>query len=369
MQPQPQPGVVLALASEHPDELSEHQRCTLLGFVRQVAALRGERAGGFHHPGATHDERPFFVPQDTLTTEEAAALGIHGPQQLFGGVVPHAFVATKAISHALVDPGATCVHGWVHGLAAGIEACVLPGFTVFDQGDALTAGQRLLARGPVRLKPVRASGSRGQSVAQDDASLRRAVAQMDPHEIATHGLVVEVQVDELHTFSIGQVQVAGLTASYFGVQRSTRDNEGVSAYGGSSLTLVRGGYDALLALRPAPEVMHAIGQARCYDDAVSACYPGFHTSRSNCDVLLGRDASGTLLCGVLEPSWRVGGATGAELAALERFAADPGCKLVRASCHEVYGDSPEPPPSATVHYRGIDPRQGPLTKYTVLEDE
>ncbi len=36
---------------------------------------------------------------------------------------------------------------------------------------------------------------------------------------------------------------------------------------------------------------------------------------------------------------------------------------------EVYGDSPEPPPHATVYFRGRDPDMGVLTKYTVVEEE
>ena len=39
---------------------------------------------------------------------------------------------------------------------------------------------------------------------------------------------------------------------------------------------------------------------------------------------------------------------------------------VRASCFEFFGDTPEPPPDATVYFRGQDPRLGRLTKYTVV---
>jgi hypothetical protein len=42
---------------------------------------------------------------------------------------------------------------------------------------------------------------------------------------------------------------------------------------------------------------------------------------------------------------------------------------VRASCFEVFGDSPEPPPHATVYFRGDDPRVGRLTKYTVIDPD
>ena len=41
---------------------------------------------------------------------------------------------------------------------------------------------------------------------------------------------------------------------------------------------------------------------------------------------------------------------------------------MRAAGFEIYGDSPEPPPHAIVHFRGTDPHVGRLTKYTVVEN-
>ena len=73
---------------------------------------------------------------------------------LFGGVVPHPFVATKAITHPLVEPDAAAPEGWSHGFARRVRSVVLPGFTAFTLQDARKAGLRLLERGPVRLKPA-----------------------------------------------------------------------------------------------------------------------------------------------------------------------------------------------------------------------
>lgn len=361
-------GRVVALVPDPEDHASEHERSTLLEFARRLAALRGEIAAGFFHPSMQRDSHLYFVPSSTLCTGQAEALGIHGIADLFGGVVPHAFVATKAISHPLLAEGAPAIAGWNAELADRLGDAVLPGFTAFSLDDARSAGRRLLAGGPVRLKPVRASGGRGQSVVRDAAALDAGLDRMQRSEIETHGLVLERDLDEAQTFSVGQVRVADLTATYFGFQRLTRNNEGVSVFGGSDLTVARGGFDALLALQPAADIRRAIEQARRYDAAVQACFPGFYASRSNYDILLGHDASGATHSAVLEQSWRVGGATGPEIAALEAFRADPGRQVVRASCVEIFGDSPEPPAHATVYFRGSDARLGPLTKYTVVHD-
>ncbi|WP_366919373.1 DUF3182 family protein [Variovorax ginsengisoli] len=69
---------------------------------------------------------------------------------------------------------------------------------------------------------------------------------------------------------------------------------------------------------------------------------------------------------MLEQSWRVGGPTGAEVAALEVFKSQPKRSLVRASCFEVFGE-PELPPGARVNYSGDDPGVGRLTKYSFVD--
>ena len=362
-------GVVVAYVSDEPAHASEHERITQMEFARRLAALKDYEMGGLHDPSRPYAGHVYFVPGITLTAGRATALGIRGPGDLFGGVVPHAFVATKVISHPLVAPEATALPGWNPAFGAQVGDAVLDGYAVFNHDDARRAGLRLLASGPVRIKPVRATGGHGQSVARDAAELQRRLEAIDANEIVAHGLVLEENLDEVRTFSIGQVMVGDLTASYFGVQRLTTNNRGAEIYGGSDLTVVRGDFDALLAQGVSPEIASAIGQARRYHAAVVACYAGFFASRSNYDVAVGQDAAGRSRSGVLEQSWRLGGATGAELAALEVFRSDPARNRVRASSVEIFGDSPPPPPQATVYYRGDDPRAGRLTKYTMVEAE
>jgi len=367
-------GVVVAYVPDPGAHASEHERATLLEFTRRLARLKGYDMGGLYEPAsrepARHPAGPvYFVPSQTLSRDQAAGLGISDPDDLFGGVVPQRFISTKAISHPLVAADAVAVAGWNPDFARQVSDAVLPGYTVFSLADAGRAGLRLLADGPVRIKPVRATGGHGQSVARNAAQLQQLLGGVDSNELTAHGLVLEQDMADVRTFSVGQLRVADLVASYFGSQRLTRNNKGDEVFGGSDLTVVRGDFDALLAISPPPEIRRAVEQARRYDAAVQACYPGFYASRRNYDVLLGRDAAGVWRSGVLEQSWRVGGATGPEIAALETFRDQPQRTLVRAASVEIYGDSPEPPPHATVYFRGTDPRVGRLTKYTVIEPD
>src|SRR5436190_17806963 len=78
---------------------SGHEHATISEIARHLAALRGSRYDGEFEAGRrTHS---YFVPDETLSSETATALGIKGERDLFGGVVPFAFVATKAITHGL----------------------------------------------------------------------------------------------------------------------------------------------------------------------------------------------------------------------------------------------------------------------------
>src|SRR5687768_13438705 len=95
-------GVVVAYVPDQTAHASEHERITQAEFARRLAALKDYDVGGLYEPRKQYSGPVYFVPSNTLTSQQAAPLGIRGRDDLFGGVVPHAFVATKVISHPLV---------------------------------------------------------------------------------------------------------------------------------------------------------------------------------------------------------------------------------------------------------------------------
>ncbi|WP_432730331.1 DUF3182 family protein [Variovorax sp. W6] len=351
---------------------SEHEHATRANFGQRLAALMGcafvGEYDGALQSGGSPASRHYFVPSDTVSDPvRARAMGIAGVNDLFGGVVPHAFVATKVISHPLIDEDcAARPQGWSARFASEVGDAVLPGFSCFSADEAMRAGRSMLDAGSVRLKPVTATGGRGQIVVESAEALDGSIAAMDEAGIARTGLVLEANLEDPVTWSVGQLLVAGMIVSYCGEQRTTSDNAGEEVYGGSDLMMVRGDFDTLIAGVASPSLRRAIEQARRYHRAVIDCYPGFFASRVNYDVAQGVDGRGEWRSGVLEQSWRVGGATGAEIAGLEVFHRDPARSEVRASCFEVYGPSVLVPADAIVAYQGIDSRVGPLSKYTIL---
>lgn len=345
---------------------SAHEQMTRMEVVRRLAQLKGYAVSEeFAVPplGAV-----YLVPSDTLVgVERAQALGIRGRDDFFGGVVPYPFVATKAITHPLVAPGAAAPQGWNPAFCRMVGDAVLPGFTAFTRADAARAADLLLQDGPVRIKRVRETGGNGQTVARDRAAFDACLAGIDEDMLAADGVVIEQNLRDVATLSVGQVHVAGIVATYYGHQRLTTNHRGAEVYGGSDLTVVRGDFQALLSLPLPAEVRTAVEQALLYDSAAQACFAGFFASRINYDVAQGLQPNGHWRSGVLEQSWRAGGATGAEIAALEAFQADPQRRVVRASGYEIFGPCPALPPGAVVYFRGVDDQVGQLTKYTTSE--
>lgn len=345
-----------------------HESMTHQALARRLAALKGFEFDGEFDPDRREACPYYFVPDDTVCALDLAKdLGIFCLHDMFGGVVPYPFVATKTITHPLVSPDARAPTGWMPCFARAVRTVVLPGFSVFSLQDARQAGALLLKEGAVRVKQAGGIGGSGQSVVADAGALEAELQALDPAVLEREGLVLERNLAEVETLSIGQVRVGRLLATYHGIQRLTRNNRDQLVYGGSELTVVRGDFDVLQRLRPPPHVQTAIAQARKYHNAAKASFPGMFLSRANYDIAQGVDDQGQWRSGVLEQSWRIGGASGAEVAALEAFRADPALRVVRASTTEIYGDGVHVPSDAQVLFHGIDQHVGPLTKYSRVE--
>ena len=95
-----------------------HEACTRAEIARRLARLLGCDYGGEHDPTARYDASAYFVPSDTLTSAVATSLGIRSAEDLFGGVVPAAFVATKTITHPLRRARRDRAGGLVGGISS-----------------------------------------------------------------------------------------------------------------------------------------------------------------------------------------------------------------------------------------------------------
>ena len=360
-------GSVL-IYSVHKNE-PEHERVCHIELGRRLSLILGRTFGGYHN-GALHlsNGQPYLIATDTIIgIERARDLGIFDESRLFGGVAPHAFMPTKAITHPLCHQDAMAPEGWSYKFSDYVRQVVLAGYTVFSPADALRAGKMLLRQGAVRIKPVHGKAGRGQLVVNDEPELRDVLRDIDPDELKECGLVLEEHLERVRTYSVGQVRVAGMVASYVGTQRLTLDNQGEEVYGGSELTVTRGDYPALFSLDLAPELMLAVAQAQLYDRAAAISFPDFFASRRNYDVAHGFDAHDRLRCGVLEQSWRPGGASAAEVLALEALHARSDINTIIAATLETFGEVEDVPSHAIELFNGQDRDIGHIRKYVMLK--
>jgi len=347
--------------------LATHETVVQQALAERIAKLLGATFVGAYDPALHQGHSLYYIPSDTLIGKQAGdALNICSVDDFFGGLIDYPFMATKAISHPLLSDATARPEGWSDRFFEDAADAVLNGYSVFNAADAKRAGLLLLKQGPVRVKPVLATAGRGQVVVSSEAELDEALAQQDMAEVEEWGLVLEEDLHEVITYSVGQIQVAGITLSYHGTQSLTEDNNGETVYGGSQLWLVRGDYDELLKLDLDDDVRRSVTQAMSYEKAALDCFPDFLASRRNYDIAHGTNSRGQVCSGVLEQSWRIGGASPAEVEALVAFAADPTLMRIGASSHEIYGPTTLPA-NAHVLYEGDDPDVGLISKFTQVQ--
>lgn len=340
-----------------------HEVETNRELARWLAHILGLRFGGSYSADRHAGQNVYLLPTQTLVgPDQIQPLGVKGPKDLWGGYVEHDFIGTKAISHGVLNEQAVVPPGWSPLFAELTRDVVLEGISVFSPDDARPAAMRLLQGGPVRLKPVHACAGRGQEVVGSLDEFEAILARPDATRLFTEGVVLEQDLSDVVTHSVGQSLVGEHLFSYCGDQYLTPDGQGEPVYGGSNLLVVPGDYDHLLALALPDDVRLAIEQARVFDRAADKAYPAFFASRRNYDIAQGLASDGQRRSGVLEQSWRLGGASSAEVAALQSFVRNPGLRAVCVSSVETYTDVPLPEDAIEV-YRGPAERSDFLLKY------
>jgi Protein of unknown function (DUF3182) len=117
-------------------------------ITRTAAAKRLPGVLRFAHAGeydcsVWNPGKVYFVPYTTLASlKQAAQLANTGEHDLVGGVVPRSLVATKVITHPLVEQGAFALEGWSDTSSHQVQSAVLKGCSDFKPEHAFTAGEQ-----------------------------------------------------------------------------------------------------------------------------------------------------------------------------------------------------------------------------------
>jgi len=184
-------GTVVVCFSRLGTPLRAHQRRMLTADAEAIARLKQYDFGGDYDRAKHYNRHVYFVPDDTLLLDEAQSFEIRAPTDLYGGVVSHPFVKTKAIAHPLIGRNARRPHGWRVRFSERVRDAVLPGYTAFCGHDARIAAGRMLAGGPIRVKEPLEAGGRGQTLVDTIAELEELLEHMSADDIGAYGLVLE----------------------------------------------------------------------------------------------------------------------------------------------------------------------------------
>lgn len=309
----------------------------------------------------------YYLPNQILLQDQAIALGIYSLNDLYGGVVPYEFLKDKSLTHPIYHISMNRPEGWNNQLGVYLKPYVLDGFSAFTTQDVLWAAQGMIDSGPIRLKLASTTSEQSHWVFSHHAEFIKFINQMQDHPLFKQGMVVEEDLRNTTTFSIGQTEIGGLLISYCGEHVLTTNLNGEKTYGGANLFVVRGNYNQLHDALTFPIHREALHLTRQYEQLIFETFPLLYASRRNYTVLYGVNAKRQVRLGVLKPSWCMGNTSMAELLALEAFCATPKLKSINTwtrdhyvetfSCltsSELAHDLDESPVGFIVKYAGVD---------------
>ncbi len=303
---------------------------------------------------------------------------IESEKDFFGGIVPRAHQSTKAIMHPLVSREAACPLGWSHEFSQELVhlELVLPGFTVFNIEDIRTAFNHLYDKGvyQIRLKDPLGYLGMNQFVVTSFQELEQFISDkiVNNEKLQQYGLVVEENLcpEDLKIYSVSFVTVGSHQVQCIGVQRFSQ-----GLYRGTDHVIMQTGK------RIIPELLAQVGifnkedaqviidKALLFRALLNKHIPEIKTARFNVDIVSGIASiysNGTCELvkrfALLEQSFRVGGASAAEIWGLEYLLCHPSVDAVCASTYYRYGDEASQIVSGEENlYWGVDSRLGPIS--------
>ncbi|HEY6943117.1 DUF3182 family protein [Dokdonella sp.] len=322
----------------------------------------------YEYGGAPRDDRQriYFVPDHTLTLAEAARLGIRSELDLYGGVVPYAFVATRAATHPPVSADAVVPQTWSYALARMLASSVLRGYSAFSVMDACIAAKRLLRSGPVRIHCGDAEPAQAGETLYDIDACIEAIEAIPVLELGVRGVVVEHALAEETVHVVGSARIGAQSISYVGTRRAPRIAYGRAVHAGCDLVVVQGDFAALDRVGLDADERAAVLKAAHYDAALAHAYRPSFASRRCYDVVRGRNAHDEVRMGVCGQLWRCSAESPAEVAAMLAFRDVPGLACVRASTCEAIGEV-DVPAGAMVYHRSCDDAGGTVTRYCTID--
>lgn len=320
---------------------------SLAGFL---AKLTGRKYQGDLSLNTKIDSRDILFPHKSLPVSAGEELGVTSQNQIFGSVIEPIY-AEKSIFHPLINKPEVAPRNFPHKFPKQLfeSKATLPGYTVFCLDDALSAFELLKLQGVVvRLKDPQGSSGTKQLIVASRTEVEEFVKSIDPSKLKALGLVLESNLINssdpkaaLRAYSAGWTVIDGKIYSYIGEQMFGETGT-VDRYLGTKLYMVRGTTNNLIDFAKEKK-LQSILQCLSKVKRAMVFLPYLIGSRINFDFLVGIPE--TLPANryikertyVVEQSFRVGGATPAELLGIQYLNTHKNAEIVTAISRVHYG--------------------------------
>lgn len=317
--------------------------------VGEIPAPYGEyirkRNGLISRRIAEYLEIPFFgevralkpegysVPARTLLKSQARTAGIENRDQFYGAVIEDHGHVSKAVLHPTLNGKTEAPHFHSDLFVERVKDCVLPGFTVFSKEDAANAYENLVDQGyRVRAKKTRESDGMGQLDIRYRSNLLAFLkGSISDEEINQEGLVLEAQVHDPQTISIGYAIYGKDVFTFLAEQKNDKGEDGRDRYAGARVKVIK---DTNLSFSTPNHLIlndnerRALEMAHKFHNAFSYFNPLL--SRISFDCVLGADHKGSPLAGITDITARLGGTCPALILAAQEFKKNPDVFCVNA---------------------------------------
>lgn len=299
-----------------------------------VAYLSADAGGG------PKGENVYYVPPVTQARDNANKSYIEHVDDFYGLLVENIGHVHKAILHTTTSQSVPSFYS--HHFACSVSELVVPGLTVFTKEEALFAHKIMQNRAgkEVRLKYPDKSDGRDQFSIVNREHLAGILGSVDEREVVEKGLVLETNVRDVETVSVGYCVLGDQTYSFIALQKNDiAPEDGRDRYVGALVRVVKGNVSSLRSVAKNSKEEKAIEACVKFDAQYSYFEPV--ASRISYDYLHGYDDKGNLMSGVTDITGRLGGTCPALVMSVMEYKENPRLKVVQSEVSLNYDPGEE----------------------------
>lgn len=285
------------------------------------------------------NEAVYTVPAVTLDPSRAKSFVAKTVDDFYGTKVEYLGHVGKAILHPVFGKAVPSFYS--SKFAQVVTDYTLPGYSVFTPEAAIEAYRQFPCR-ETRVKLTNESDGLGQFTVKSEMELTKILKDLDPKMIKTEGLVLEPNLRDATTISVGYIILGSLPYSFIAHQKNDIAEDGRNRYLGARVLICKGGLRGLNLLPSLnSEEREAVAKADGFNEAYGYFNPV--ASRLSFDCLFGQTENGESLSGITDITARLGGTCPALVLAVNKLKIAPTGSVVLADVNLNYNpDGPKP---------------------------